>query len=64
MRHWRALREERGIEPADIDVRDPQYLRHDTRKVVEELATRGVQTLYLTLDPNADDCVARICSAA
>ena len=28
-------------EPADIDVRDPQYLRHDTKKAVEELATRG-----------------------
>jgi nitric oxide reductase activation protein len=24
-------------EPADIDERDPQHLRHDTRKAVEEL---------------------------
>ena len=32
-------------EPADIDVRDPQYLRHDTKKAVEELATRGVAAL-------------------
>jgi len=47
-------------EPADIDVRDPQYLRHDTKKAVEELATRGVKTFCLTLDPNADDYVARI----
>lgn len=47
-------------EPADIDVRDPQYLRHDTRKAVEELATRGVHTFCLTLDPNADDYVSRI----
>ena len=47
-------------EPADIDVRDPQYLRHDTKKAVEELATRGVRTFCLTLDPNADDYVARI----
>jgi hypothetical protein len=47
-------------EPADIDVRDPQYLRHDTKKAVEELATRGVHTFCLTLDPNADDYVARI----
>ena len=47
-------------EPADIDVRDPQYLRHDTKKAVEELATRGVHTFCLTLDPNADDYVSRI----
>ena len=47
-------------EPADIDVRDPQYLRYDTKKAVEELATRGVKTFCLTLDPNADDYVARI----
>ncbi|HYA39155.1 MAG TPA: VWA domain-containing protein [Candidatus Methylomirabilis sp.] len=47
-------------EPADIDVRDPQYLRHDTKKAVEELAARGVRTFCLTLDPNADDYVARI----
>ena len=47
-------------EPADIDVRDPQYLRHDTKKAVEELASRGVMTFCLTLDPNADDYVSRI----
>ena len=47
-------------EPADIDVRDPQYLRHDTKKAVEELATRGVRTFCLTLDPHADDYVSRI----
>jgi hypothetical protein len=47
-------------EPADIDVRDPQYLRHDTKKAVEEMATRGVRSFCLTLDPNADDYVARI----
>ena len=47
-------------EPADIDVRDPQYLRHDTKKAVEELAARGVRTFCLTLDPNADDYVSRI----
>ena len=50
-------------EPADIDVRDPQYLRHDTKKAVEELATRGVTTYCLTLDPNADDYVGRIFGA-
>lgn len=47
-------------EPADIDERDPQYLRHDTKKAVEELASRGVLTYCLTLDPQADDYVARI----
>ncbi len=47
-------------EPADIDVRDPQYLRYDTKKAVEELATRGVHTFCLTLDRNADDYVSRI----
>ncbi len=47
-------------EPADIDVRDPQYLRHDTKKAVEELAARGVHTFCMTLDPHADDYVARI----
>ncbi|HEY5720643.1 MAG TPA: nitric oxide reductase activation protein NorD, partial [Gammaproteobacteria bacterium] len=41
-------------EPADIDERDPQHLRHDTRKAVEELHTRGILTYCLTLDPDAD----------
>jgi hypothetical protein len=50
-------------EPADIDVRDPQYLRQDTRKAVEELATRGVQTYCLTLDAEADEYVSRIFGA-
>lgn len=47
-------------EPADIDERDPQYLRHDAKKAVEELATKGIYTYCLTLDPNADRYVARI----
>jgi nitric oxide reductase activation protein len=47
-------------EPADIDERDPQYLRHDTRKAVEELAAKGIYTYCLTLDPQADRYVARI----
>ena len=47
-------------EPADIDERDPQHLRHDTRKAVEELYTRGVLTYCLTLDANADQYVKRI----
>lgn len=47
-------------EPADIDERDPQYLRHDARKAVEELHTKGILTYCLTLDPNADRYVRRI----
>jgi nitric oxide reductase NorD protein len=50
-------------EPADIDERDPQHLRHDTRKAVEELYTRGVMTYCLTLDANADNYVKRIFGA-
>ena len=47
-------------EPADIDERDPQHLRYDTKKAVEELYSTGVLTYCLTLDPNADDYVKRI----
>ena len=47
-------------EPADIDERDPQYLRHDTKKTVEELAQKGIMSYCLTLDPDADDYVKRI----
>jgi hypothetical protein len=47
-------------EPADIDERDPQHLRHDTRKAVEELYSKGVLTYCLTLDANADQYVKRI----
>jgi nitric oxide reductase activation protein len=50
-------------EPADIDERDPQHLRHDTKKAVEELYTKGVMTYCLTLDPNADNYVKRIFGA-
>ena len=47
-------------EPADIDERDPQYLRHDAKKAVDELAAQGIYTFCLTLDPHADRYVARI----
>jgi len=47
-------------EPADIDERDPQHLRHDTRKAVEELYAKGILTYCLTLDPDADQYVKRI----
>lgn len=47
-------------EPADIDVRDPQYLRYDARKAVEDVGRLGVMPFCLTLDPRADQYVARI----
>ena len=47
-------------EPADIDERDPRYLREDCRHAVAELAGQGVHSFCLTLDANADDYVARI----
>ncbi|MDA8255759.1 MAG: nitric oxide reductase activation protein NorD [Betaproteobacteria bacterium] len=47
-------------EPADIDVRDPQYLRYDTKKAVEEVARHGVTTYCMSLDPRADNYVSRI----
>jgi nitric oxide reductase NorD protein len=50
-------------EPADIDERDPQHLRMDTRKAVEELAGKGIMTYCLTLDANADAYVKRIFGA-
>lgn len=50
-------------EPADIDERDPQYLRHDTKKAVEDLTMRGIHTYCLTLDPAADNYVSRIFGA-
>jgi nitric oxide reductase activation protein len=50
-------------EPADIDERDPQHLRFDTKKAVEELSTKGVMSYCLTLDPMADNYVKRIFGA-
>ncbi|MDH5546378.1 MAG: VWA domain-containing protein [Gammaproteobacteria bacterium] len=50
-------------EPADIDERDPQYLRHDTKKAVEELYGKGIMSYCLTLDPDADAYVKRIFGA-
>ncbi|TCV89589.1 nitric oxide reductase activation protein NorD [Sulfurirhabdus autotrophica] len=50
-------------EPADNDVRDPQYLRFDAKKAVEELTRNGVSTYCLSLDPRADQYVSRIFGA-
>ncbi len=47
-------------EPADVDVRDPQYLRYDTKKAVEEVGRDGVVSYCMSLDPRADQYVARI----
>ncbi len=47
-------------EPADVDVRDPQYLRYDTRKAVEEAARHGIIPFCMSLDPRADQYVSRI----
>jgi len=47
-------------EPADTDVRDPQYLRQDARRAVEEVGKNGVYTFCISLDPNADEYVERI----
>ena len=47
-------------EPADIDVRDPQYLRYDSKKAVEDAARNGITTFCMTLDPRADQYVSRI----
>ena len=50
-------------EPADVDVRDPQYLRHDAKKAVEEAARGGIVTFCMSLDPRADQYVSRIFGA-
>ena len=50
-------------EPADVDVRDPQYLRFDTKKAVEEASRAGIATYCMSLDPHADQYVSRIFGA-
>ena len=47
-------------EPADVDVRDPQYLRYDTKKAVEDVGRSGIITYCMSLDPRADQYVSRI----
>lgn len=46
--------------PADIDVRDPIYLRADTRRAVEEAVQAGLTPFCLTLDPGADAYAQRL----
>jgi uncharacterized protein YegL len=50
-------------EPADNDVRDPQYLRLDSKRAVEELKRQGISTYCVSLDPRADQYVSRIFGA-
>jgi hypothetical protein len=50
-------------EPADNDMRDPQYLRHDTKHAVEALRRQGIITYAISLDPHADQYVSRIFGA-
>ncbi|WP_303901713.1 nitric oxide reductase activation protein NorD [Thiohalomonas denitrificans] len=47
-------------EPHDVDEDDPLYLIEDTRKAVEELGAKGVDTYCVTLDPHADEYVDHI----
>lgn len=47
-------------EPADVDVEDGQHLHADAKKAVGELASQGVDTFCLSLDPQADDYVRDI----
>jgi nitric oxide reductase NorD protein len=47
-------------EPADVDVRDPQYLRHDAKKAVEAAGRHGITPYCMSLDPRADPYVRRI----
>lgn len=49
--------------PADIDIRDSQYLHHDARHAVEAAARAGILPFCLTLDPQADSWVQRIFGA-
>jgi len=66
--HWLALQPQRKKilfvvtdgEPADQDVRDPQYLRHDAQRAVQALQRDGIASYCLSLDPHADHYVSRI----
>ncbi len=47
-------------EPADIDVTDPEHLKADAKRAVEELDAQGIASFCLSLDPKADDYVREI----
>lgn len=46
--------------PSDIDEKDPETLRQDTKKAVEELHGNNINTYCVTLDSKADRYVADI----
>ncbi|MBX9917267.1 MAG: hypothetical protein K2Y07_08550 [Nitrosomonas sp.] len=43
--------------PVDVDVLDPQYLRHDNKKAIEETGRSGILTYCMSLDSRADQYV-------
>ncbi|MDP2574221.1 VWA domain-containing protein [Vibrio penaeicida] len=47
-------------EPSDIDVRDPEYLKSDTHKAVDELLCQGITPYCLTIDKNAETYIDAI----
>ncbi len=47
-------------EPSDIDVEDEQYLISDTKKAVDELSSRGINSYCISLDKKADDYIRDI----
>lgn len=47
-------------EPADIDERDAHYLRADTKRAVDKARSSGIIPYCISLDPCADQYVARI----
>ncbi len=50
-------------QPADVDVAEPQHLIGDAACAVRELDALGLHTHCISLDPKADDYVARIFGA-
>lgn len=40
--------------PADVDASNPQYLRHDNKKAIEEAGRSGILTYCMSLDSRAD----------
>jgi nitric oxide reductase NorD protein len=47
-------------EPSDIDVFDPRYLVEDARNAVDMLATRGIRTQCVSVDPQAHAAICEI----
>jgi nitric oxide reductase NorD protein len=50
-------------EPSDVDAPDRRYLHDDTKKSVEDARRCGIHSYCITLDPAADQYVARIFGA-